>query len=436
MPTPWNAHRLSRVSKSCWNALKGHAASHGGLILPNLRELIWTEDKELQFATIFLQPSLRSLEFLNGWAPNKAMMLVLRALKDRGSSFSQLKRFVMDHQPGVESDYSPPVLDLLSSALCTLNHLVKVDVNAPLSEDALVHLASLSSLTSLSLCIPPTNYTRSSLAQMTGPKFTALTHLYISTSAMDAEPASSFLDAITPPRLEHFEIFLAEFYAEVIDGADLQPDNNHLKWLFITLGKISTLTSIAIKPWSCKHVDPEFIIEEGTLSPLFALKNIRYLDMARSPTKLSATLLARIAETWPEARSLSLGAECGHVGRALGIAVEDLLPLAIHCRNLHHLALNITHSRQTDLATFDHLLPTPQSALTSLQVHGSHLAGDDDGFIALFLAYAFPKVDVRALPSSETLKARFSRLNKLKDRVAILLEGRGRPVNMAVNSEG
>lgn len=420
------------ITQSCWNALQTLEASINGPILPNLQEIVWKDNNVFPFLRLFIQPSLRSLNLkaMDNRKPNEVMAMV-HTLKTCGASLTALRRFTLKLKFRSTNALPLPALDILSSLVCTFRCLVSVTINAILSDDALCHLAVLPTLKSLALCIDHIDYSSSPLARLKGAKFAALTSTVITTVSQNTTPITSFLEIIASPLLRSVEIYSG--YDDKERGVvGSQPKASYLQRLFVALGKISTLTTVKLHPCEFHHDTEEFIVGEDTLLPLFSLTNIRHLDLTNTPIKLSAASVKRAAKSWPRAVDLELGVDSIVMDASdLGVAVEDLVPFAIHCPQLRSLGIRITHSRHAagDGAVLSRLISPqllPHSKLLRLKVDERILNKKHDGFIALFLAYVFPRTEVLRSENDdeENHRRRFDRLNTLKNAAVDLLEAR------------
>lgn len=401
-------HSDSDISESCWKTLRAYYAISGNTpIIPNLKALLLYFPSSVTFTGIFLHESLHTIYLGSLVMSEHEMVPIVRHLEQ--NPIPSLTSLTISLDATYDTELEQP----LSSVVCSLGQLSTLKVDATLSEDAMYHLASLPSLVALKFALSDTDYASSSLAEITGPKFAALTTLELiirgwpdTDGTPSATPLVSFLSGVaTPPQLAEISIAAAIIldHSGIIHDEEDMPqwefnERDYLRLLFMALGdlKADTLTDISVGlGFDFSDGFPENAVDEAILSPLLALKNIRSLCLTSTPVKPSSRLIEQMASSWPQANSLNLLG--GHGDPTTGVAVEDLLPFAIRCLGLKSLAINVTHSRVTSHSQPQmslELLPTPHRGLQTLQVDHYCITENVEDAIAFVLARVFPDVKV------------------------------------------
>lgn len=393
IPQEWlRANRTHRIDVSCWKALQ--AAFRDEPVLPNIQGLDWRAYDMFTFVKLFLQPSLRCVWFSQACGLSWSMSDVVDALKCRAPSLTTL---VFRHGHPMFSAYTPDLLNVPSSTICSFEYLTALETSS-ISDDALRHISTLPSLTSLSLTfseVNPADVLRQHETSI--PKFSSLTRLHLCVTVAGSSSALSFLELTSSIRLDHFDlaILISEDYS-FNDPANLLLPAPMLARLFQTLSKFPMLSSLEVKQQRPELPDPEYIADESMLEPLLSMRRMREIDLSSVPMRLSPAFLERLAKAWPEAKTVQLGSRCFTVGPEFDVAVEDLLPFAVHCRELEDLSVYFTRSRRTPSYEWLPLVSAP-SSLRFFGFPPVPLAAEDVESVAMFLVHVFPLATVNLL---------------------------------------
>lgn len=402
------ANRTHRIDVSCWNALQ--AAFRNEPVLPNIQRLDWRASNMITFVKLFLQPSLRCVWFSEACGLSESMHDVVDTLKCRAPSLTTL---VFRHGHPMSSPYTSDLLNTLSSIICSFEHLTTLEAT-DISDDALRHISTLPSLTSLGLTlseVDPADALRQH--EPRSPKFSSLTRLHLCVTVAGGSSALSFLKLTSSIRLDHFDLAILISGGSTFNSiADLLLPAPTLAQLSQTLSKFPIISSLKVKQQGPEFPDPEFIADESMLEPLLSMRRMREIDLSSVPMRLSPAFLERLAKAWPEAKTVQLGSRCFTVGPEFDVAVEDLLPFAVHCRELEDLSVYFTRSRRTPSSEWLPLVSAP-SNLRFFSFPPVPLAAEDVESVAMFLVHVFPSATVNLL-GLQTHPAVLQRMCELK----------------------
>lgn len=416
--------RTTYVDSTCWEQLV--AAFPDQHILPNLRRLKWKDEIHLrvEYFRLFTHPGLYDIHFENDSDSDYAMVPMLDAF--RRSALPCVPRIVKlshfhDSRTGC---YSPLLVELISSTLCAMDHLVDVYVNSPLTVDALAHLGTLKSLTSLRFVVARSDLVTPPRTLVGSAIFASLSVLKIETAAHDLGPLCSALRIFPSNRLLTLQLDLDySFYAEHY-GHTSQPTAQSLRRLFDSLCRFKALETISIVFDAGVSLAPEFVVDGEVLAPLLGLPGIRHCDFGHLPLDLSSSFIKTLAESWKSLESLDLGASWARgdimqdtLVTRWGVPVEHLLPFSVHCPNLTSLRVRLASSDQSHLVVSGNATLSA-SMLCSLHLCGSDIEDEDIEPIASFVAFAFPQATVfnsrYKRSQSNKVKDRLTKLNQLK----------------------
>lgn len=426
IPSDFTLHgqRATYVDSTCWEQLV--AAFPDQHILPNLRRLKWKDEIHLrvEYFRLFTYPGLYDIHFENDSDSDYAMVPMLDAF--RRSALPCVPRIVKlshfhDSRTGC---YSPLLVELISSTLCAMDHLVDVYVNSPLTVDALAHLGTLKSLTSLRFVVARSDLVTPPRTLVGSAIFASLSVLKIETAAHDLGPLCSALRIFPSNRLLTLQLDLDySFYAEHY-GHTSQPTAQSLRRLFDSLCRFKALERISIVFDAGVSLAPEFVVDGEVLAPLLGLPGIRHCDFGHLPLDLSSSFIKTLAESWKSLESLDLGASWARgdimqdtLVTRWGVPVEHLLPFSVHCPNLTSLRVRLASSDQSHPVVSGNATLSA-SMLCSLHLCGSDIEDEDIEPIASFVAFAFPQATVfnswDKWGQSGRVSDRLTKLNQLK----------------------
>lgn len=293
-----------------------------GPILPNLERLDFLACYNPENVTLFVQPSLRWVNFMPDdidVARDLLSLLQTKAPNLENISMSSGVEFLAD------------ICDRFSKTICTMNHLQCLNfARTPLSNDALIHLSSLPSLRIFRLEVRQENATA-----WTSPRwgrFANLLTLRVATALADTSVLASFLDALDKTGI----VSLA-----VVCSAQARP--TALDSLFAAIGRFNPqrlmkctvdfdAAAAGADGWDGDA--PTF----ATLAPLLRLRLLMHVELRALPVELTTGDVHELAGAWPCLRRLLLepGTEAR---RGASVALADLADLAARCRMLEHLAV-------------------------------------------------------------------------------------------------
>ena len=375
------------VDYSCFDAVK---SSHpGGPILSTLQELFVIDKSAMQYASLFVQPSLKVVEGAYTTWDDGSTLDFLQAIAER-CPLLQAINFSDNDDPG-----TPPMAKALEHVLLSSKHLTSVNVEASISPDALVHLSTLPTLIALRFDLNNVDY-RAVLSSTPEPKFPSLLHMDIRPSSQHLEPLVDLLSTMSAKHLRTLQIFLKLYHDEDSFEDDYMlyrpPNAQLLHRLYATLPKFKQLRTLEILPETYESHFTEYIISGDALHPLLQLHELSELHMSRTPFALGPDDVERMAKAWPNLKSLRLG----DLGRRSDPEVRptDLLHFVRHCPQLTCLGLQLLCEDEQTPTDGRAVEGCPESPLRTLHL-GEDTIIKDVASLAAFLSDAFPLAQVK-----------------------------------------
>ncbi|GJE96243.1 hypothetical protein PsYK624_124370 [Phanerochaete sordida] len=372
---------------NCLDALK---ASHPpGPILPNLMRLHILDKNAMQYAPLFVQPSLQIVEgTYTAWGELDTIAY-LRAIAERTVALRQIVFTDMDDPGtlGMETE--------LSRVLRNSQSLTNVSLDANILPKALVHLGVLPNLTRLRFDLNNVDY-RSILSGTPQPKFRSLVVLEVSTSAQHVAPVVGLLESISPQELRSLTVNLRLFHEDEEQGEEfvryIPPTARSLQRIISTLTSFKALRRLVIAPWGYPSHLPDHIVSGDALRPLLELPHLVALQLPRVPFALTAHDIECMAKAWPALTTLQLGNEARH--NVVSVRPPDLLPLAAYCPDLRDLGLQLLCEEEDVPSDGRPAEGFPTSRLRDLRL-GENTVIEDAAPLAAFLSDVFPKAEVK-----------------------------------------
>ncbi|KAG1736788.1 hypothetical protein EDB19DRAFT_2040201 [Suillus lakei] len=264
-------------------------------LLPNLRTLQWRDDQEcfIPLLRCLLVPTIRSITLgsrllRTSWAPSFAKSALLTSL---GTRCPSVREFVCV--------YSEDSSDVISDAVCGLRKLSHLDAGV-LNTQAFLHLASLSSLKSLSF----RTYNIDSIQTNVTPTFVSQINLvHIVVLDIDLDPSGLPYDLLVVPELI---ISFSECFSPAFEHLNV---SFGLDFLFLKCEEILA--------------DRRFALAFNVVAPLLSLSCLTELNLGFA---LQRSMM-RHSREWrkPGRCSRKSALEVGAVG---------LVHLIQHCRDL------------------------------------------------------------------------------------------------------
>ena len=366
----------------------------GGLLLPNLRKFKSKDERLNDYYPLFFQPSLDALALSYDSADG-----VTSFVKKIGACSNSLRTLKLMETWDIEQDEIPPEIPAsISRTIESLHSLTEIYVGRLLPQ-TLAQLTTLPYLRTLNFEAYPTDY------RAAGPyHFSSVNYLAFSCTS-DYSCIVPCLVEFSAPNLKILEISFHRLIDDWQDGVvyDL-PTTACLAKLFDAIA--TTFPAVPeLVLYTCRtSTSPAHTVTIDVLASLFALKHLERLDMLTCPLQLDPPDVARIARAWPRLRALVLGVGCPDTA---SLHVEDLLPLAEHCRALSQLALPLCIPRRSRAGC-----PAMRPAFDAFAAPLEYLFTDGPEIefspdVALWLAHTFPKASFAPWPDalSATIQA-------------------------------
>ncbi|KAG1866499.1 hypothetical protein DFJ58DRAFT_769481 [Suillus subalutaceus] len=328
------------------------------LLLPNLRTLRWWDDREsfLPLLRTLLGPTITSLELGSGdWTPSFARSALLASLSAR-CPFIREFRCIGYYEDSQES------LDVICEVVCGLRKLSHFDTGV-LNTQVLVHLASLSSLKSLSFETCDLNDIH---PNSTATFIHQLNDVTISTSSPSA--LTQYL------RNVHF--LSCRSVTLLFDGNDVWPpyDPLDIPDLIVSLSESFSpdLEQIVVYFDSQLKINeelnnPRFAIAFDAVAPLLSLSRLKTLNLSWLCTSaIDDGSLKRMAQSWPQLEEFHFG---GGIRWLIppSLTFIGLVHLVQHCRRLHTIEMTFhASSIDTNSDLFSKIIPNKN--ITSIDV--------------------------------------------------------------------
>ncbi|KAG1892339.1 hypothetical protein F4604DRAFT_1565242 [Suillus subluteus] len=317
------------------------------LLLPNLRSLHWWDNREsfLPLLRTLLGSTITSLKLGSGnWTPSFARSALLASLSARCP-------FIREFECTGYYEDSQESLDVICEAVCGLQKLSRF-ITGVLNTQVLVHLASLSSLKSISF---ETCYLNDIQSNSTATFIHQLNDVTISTSSPHA--LAQYLKNVRFLSCRSAKLSIDE--SEPYDPLDItnlvvslsesfSPDLEQLE-VSITFG-------LDLLPEELDN--PGFAIAFDAVAPLLSLSRLTKLDLSWLCTSaIDDDSLKRMAQSWPQLEEFRFGGETDWLVPP-SLTFIGLVHLVQHCRRLHTIKMTFrANSVDTDNELFSKIIP-------------------------------------------------------------------------------
>ncbi|KAJ7158034.1 hypothetical protein C8R43DRAFT_1180450 [Mycena crocata] len=370
------AHRIKRIiiSRVSRHILELIAISFPfEFVLPNLQYLNFTANGSNAFPYIrhSLGPKILGIELsLDGGRSCSSILPLL------GSKYPSLQHIAISHT-------NDTTLSYMSSFVRQLTQLQTVSVGCPLDMAAILHLASLQTLTSLTIVMDEETPANTSRPPSLDPTFPSLRTLKIEASSSSMCAAVIRLLSCSPVDTLEIEI-------------ETPPNTDHAKNLFLAIhdhlshSHLTTL-DIYLGHESLHELDLAiYTIDSVVLQPCLAFGGLSRISIS-VPTLLCLDdpFLASMATAWPQAREIVLTSHpMGLPAPTFSATIPGLLPFARHCPLLNTLMLPLSGDFPPPWGEGTCRPQYSQNNLSTLRVSDSPIA--DPLRVAAFLSAAFP----------------------------------------------
>ncbi|KAJ7487115.1 hypothetical protein FB451DRAFT_1554194 [Mycena latifolia] len=348
-------------------------------LLPNLAHLSWDTNDPVFFPYIrlFLGPKITSINItLDGPAARLAILPML------ASRYPSLSGFELVMNEGFKA-HRHLRIDATSSMIRALTVVQSLSVQY-LEPAVCRHLASLDSLTSLSVCVGDWLFT-DELTQSTEPMFSSLRVLELRESRSDL--CTEFIGMLSYPLLSRLTI-----------STNGPPTEDEALALFSTIYHRfphPTLTVLDVHLGRCvrgvvtSSVDT---IPSAALQPLLAFSNLSKVAIS-VPFLLSLddAFVEEMAMAWPRLEELALTRSQREVPTPSSVTVPALAAFARHCPTLSTLTIPVSGGFPPD---WDHARrpSDTQQALSLLDVLDSPITAPIP--VAAYLSCVFPNISL------------------------------------------
>ncbi|KAG1783223.1 hypothetical protein EV702DRAFT_247715 [Suillus placidus] len=335
------------------------------LLLPDLRSLCWRDDRECFFPLLrtLLVSTITSLKLgsvcMPKWTPSFAKSALLASLGVRCPSIQDFSCFNCDDSQGSS--------DVICEAVCGWQKLCQLRTGV-LNTQALLHLASLSSLKSLHFRTCDFNDMQSNST----PTFTYQLN--------DMSIAASSPSALTR-HLRNLRFLSCRSVMLFVDENDVELpyDPLELPELIISLSErfFPALERLVID-FGFEHkclarTDHRFAHTFDVVAPLLSLSHLKILDIPWFCTSaIDDNSLKRMAQSWPQLEEFHFGGgTCWLVPPSLTFI--GLVHLIQHCRRLRSIEMTFhASSIDTNSELFSKIIPNTH--ITSIDVGLSPIA--------------------------------------------------------------
>lgn len=293
---------------------------YSGPILPNLRRLDFRACDDPANVTLFIQPSLRSIEFIPEFVD--VAQDLFRAIETKAPYLETIALSCYE-------EFIGEICDRFSKAICTMQHLRCLNFMCmPLLNEALIHLSSLPHLRMFALELREEN-----AAVWTSPlwgRFPSLCKLHVTTSLADIAALASFLESLDKTNLVNLKI-----------SCCAQRPLASVGRLFTAIGQFNRkrlmkcsmdFSETAANAWD------ESNLEFTTISPVLRLRQMVHFELRAMPLELTTANVQELGAAWPCLRTLSCGSGSS-AHRGLSVDLVDLKIFAQRCIVLQSLTI-------------------------------------------------------------------------------------------------
>ena len=353
-------------------------------LLPNLQHLEWLDDEAASYASMFIQPTLRRINFQP--QATEHLRSILSAIEAHAPDILELQltdMFVVLEQVRAE----------LSQTICALHCLEKPQVvHVPLESDAVIHLSQLPRLLEASLLLDDDN--ADALDFSVRDRFPALQEhaaLAVTYDGSDtAERMALHLESIASPTLNSVVANIC---------FTTPPPSQSMERLFVSMAHFEHL-------WRCKIVfvsppadyDP---FPADILSPLLVLRKITVFELFHPPIELTRDVVRDMLQAWPNLRSMTL-----HIYAHTQLELEDLILFAEHSSALDKLSV---HVRDVPVNwAFDVDADLRPSALSALCLGKTFVPHTAKHAVAEFLARVFPGAELSHFHTRSSVRGAYA----------------------------
>ena len=296
----------------------------------------------------FIQPSLTELYWR--YDGTSDTVIFLDALRNTDHA---LKVLHLLPQPKVGSE---AISAATENTVQGMRHLRRAQV--PPAGNILEHLASLSTLTHLRIEGQDTTHCPAPFAlSPSATNFFQLAEFSVIVPLDSHARVCAFLDAISPRNLRTLRLsFVASPEDLVSNTRDSRNIANSFRQIIKSCSVFAALevlvVSFDIKPTRGVKLieDPECILFDGAITPLFQLRSLITLDLQDLPLSISPNFVEQALENWPDIRTLYLGNNSGDTVQT-HTTIGDLR-LFTPCTRLEELGLAIAQPARDHLDGF------------------------------------------------------------------------------------
>ncbi|EIW79304.1 hypothetical protein CONPUDRAFT_145378 [Coniophora puteana RWD-64-598 SS2] len=347
-----------------------------GALFPKLKQATWNDGRlaAFPFLRILLSPSITSLSITGNIELDMQNSAILASL---GSICPALKRLYFFPHKALSS--RAPI-SALSQAVTLWSQLRELDCG-PLNEEAIRHLASLSSLRSLEFYLSGSIAAALAKSPLHDDSFDGLNYLAIDDSR-GFEATAKLLKTV---RLQSATL---SFHSAPFDVGITS-----LCQALVKNCNKDTLKDLTIKEGrGGRDESLEYQISYQTLRPLFCYRHLHSLtiDTSRSTT-LDDVALLNIGKAWPQLSFLHINPQSGWIIPS-NVTLKGLASLLGLCPKLENLALAIKTDNNDDGDDDDRASNYITSRLDTLNVLDSELATDDVLEVASFMSDVVPNL--------------------------------------------
>ncbi|RDB14843.1 hypothetical protein Hypma_016406 [Hypsizygus marmoreus] len=369
------SYGLAEVQRTCSTAYETlHIAAGGQVLLPHLKQLIWTRssaDGVFPYISLFMAPDLRTFHLKSSRKSPISSTLI--------ASLSTRYPFLSD--VNITLPIESNTTSILSTTVCGWDRLRHLSISS-LSKEALIHVATLSELRRFSLEHQgqvefPTAWSNTT--------FPALTHLSVT--------CYDFLFCINLVRSMAANTVLKSVRFDIRDAPSPGFGWEKLTEALRDMHSSSSLRNINITDDDYEGMmdgedhEEHLMIKGDRIRLLLAFAHLTRLHLySRYGFDLDDTLIGDVARALPCLQQLSIwgGPDEGRMPRT---TIACLRELAQHCKHLWRITMAFDARLVSNLKTSRRVYA---ARLTMLNVVGSPIS--DSAQVAAFLSDIFPSL--------------------------------------------